>query len=119
MKIQPYESETFLREIQSTWDGLKPLYEQLHAYVRFKLHNFYGCDIVPKSGPIPAHVLGNMWAQSWTNIGKLARPYPDKPSIDVSEEMKKQGWTAKTMFEKADAFFISMGLEPMNEVTHF
>lgn len=37
MKIQPYESDTFVNEMEQTWKGLKPLYEQLHAYVRNKL----------------------------------------------------------------------------------
>jgi hypothetical protein len=37
MKVQPYESETFVSEMEETWKGLKPLYEQLHAYVRSKL----------------------------------------------------------------------------------
>lgn len=116
MKIQPYESATFIEEMEATWQNLKPLYDQLHAYVRYKLHKNYGCEVVPKTGPLPAHVLGNMWAQSWSNIADLVMPYPDKPSIDVTQEMKRQNWTPKTMFEKADAFFVSMGLEPMNEV---
>lgn len=115
MKIQPYESSTFIQEMESTWQNLKPLYDQLHAFVRYKLHEKYGCEVVPKTGPLPAHVLGNMWAQSWSNIGDLVMPYPDKPSIDVTKAMKEQKWTPKTMFEKADAFFQSLGLEPMNE----
>ena len=54
-----------------------------------------------------------MWAQRWNNIANILIPYPDKPSIDVSEEMVKQGWTAKIMFDKADEFFQSLGLPPM------
>ena len=41
MKNQPYESENFVSEMQSTWENLKPLYEQFHAYVRHKLYNHY------------------------------------------------------------------------------
>ncbi len=37
MKVRSYESETFVEEMAATWRGLKPLYEQLHAYVRNKL----------------------------------------------------------------------------------
>ena len=66
-------------------------------------------------GPLPAHLLGNMWAQSWDNIGDLVKPYPQKPSIDVTEEMQKQNWTPKIMFEKADDFFQSLGFEPMTQ----
>ncbi len=44
------------------------------------------------------------------------RPYPTKPSVDVTQAMKDQGWTPKIMFQKADEFFISLGLDPMPEV---
>ena len=115
MKVDPYESDTFIEEMEETWQGLKPLYEELHAYVRNKLNKFYGDDIVPNNGQIPAHLLGNMWAQSWGNIGDLVRPFPNKPSIDVSDEMVKKGWTAKLMFEKTDEFFQSMGMLKLPE----
>ena len=62
------------------------------------------------TGAMPAHILGNMWAQQWNNIADLVKPYPDKPSIDVTEAMVKQGWTPRIMFEKADDFFQSLGL---------
>ena len=92
----------------------QPLYEQLHAYVRHRLYETYG-EIVDPEGPIPAHLLGNMWAQSWVNIADLVKPYPNKAGIEVTEEMKKQGWTPKIMFEKADDFFQSIGFEPMTQ----
>merc|ERR1712106_912532 len=113
MKVDPYESDTFQQEMEETWLGLKPLYEQLHAYVRSKLHGFYGKDVVKNSGPLPAHLLGNMWAQSWSNIADILKPYPNKPSINVTGEMIKQGWTPTKMFQKADDFFQSMGLDKM------
>merc|ERR1719384_59641 len=99
--------------MDETWLGLKPLYEQLHAYVRNKLHKYYGKDIVENGGPLPAHLLGNMWAQSWNNIADIVKPFPDKPSINVTGEMVKQGWTQRKMFQKADEFFQSMGLDKM------
>ena len=113
MKIDSYESSTFQQEMEETWQGLKPLYEQLHAYVRHKLNKFYGDNVVEDRGQLPAHLLGNMWAQSWNNIGGIVKPYPNKPSINVTGEMVKQGWTAKIMFEKADDFFQSLGLDPV------
>ena len=93
----------------------QPLYEQLHAYVRQKLHEKYGNAVVDPEGPIPAHLLGNMWGQSWNHISDMLKPYPKKPSIDVTDEMKKQEWTPKIMFEKADEFFQSIGFEPMTD----
>ena len=41
MKTDVYESDTFMEEMAETWEGLKPLYEQLHAYVRHKLVERY------------------------------------------------------------------------------
>merc|ERR1719419_643466 len=113
MKVDPYESKTFQMDMEETWQGLKPLYEQLHAYVRNKLHQRYGDDVVKNSGPLPAHLLGNMWAQSWSNIADILKPYPAKPSINVTGEMIRQGWTPTKMFQKADDFFQSMGMDPM------
>jgi len=113
MKIVDYESSTFKEEMESTWQGLKPLYQELHAYVRTKLNKHYGDEVVPRSGPIPAHLLGNMWAQQWNNIADLLTPFPQKPNINVTGEMIRQGWTQEKMFQKADDFFQSMGLDPM------
>ena len=113
MKVSSYESETFQEDIEETWLELKPLYQQLHAYVRNKLHNYYGKGIVENEGPIPAHLLGNMWAQNWRNILDIVIPFPDKPSINVTGEMVRQGWNQTYMFKKADEFFQSMGLDKM------
>jgi len=113
MKVVDYESDTFMQEMEETWQGLKPLYQQLHAYVRSKLNKVYGDKVVKKDGTIPAHLLGNMWAQQWNNLADILIPYPSKPSINVTGEMVKQNWTPKKMFKKAEDFFTSMGLDPM------
>ena len=116
MRIESFESEAFLQELEEAWNNLKPLYDQLHGYVRHNLHKFYGCKIVDKSGPIPAHLLGNMWAENWQNILDLVQPFPNKPNIEVTKEMKKQNWTPKMMFKKAEELFISLGFEKMTQV---
>ena len=74
MFLESYESPTFLREMAKTWNSLKPLYEQLHAYVRFRLYKHYSCTVLEKDGPLPAHLLGDMWAQSWRGISHIATP---------------------------------------------
>ena len=61
-------AEDFLDETDRVWDELKPLYDALHCHVRDELSNYYGEEIVPKNGNLPAHLLGNMWGQSWSNI---------------------------------------------------
>jgi peptidyl-dipeptidase A len=66
--------EAFSAEMERLWQQVKPLYDSLHTYTRFKLRQAYGASVVPASGPIPAHLLGNMWAQSWDNLYPLLKP---------------------------------------------
>ena len=67
---------------EALWLDLKPFYEELHAYVRFKLRKHY--PSVKEKDPIPAHILGNMWAQSWVNIYDLVVPFPGNASFSCS-----------------------------------
>ena len=90
MKVDVTESDTFMEEMEATWQGLKPLYSQLHAYVRNKLVERYGQEVVSTAGALPAHLLGNMWAQSWNNIGDMLTPYPAKPSHDVTSALVRR-----------------------------
>lgn len=53
-----YETDTFEQDVKRLYDELRPLYQQLQAYVRRKLKQRYGEDKFPKSGHIPAHILG-------------------------------------------------------------
>jgi len=79
----------FAVETERLWDQVKPLYTQLHCYVRGRLHQKYG-DLVPENGLIPADLLGNMWAQQWGNIYDLVEPYPGIDSLDVSATLRKR-----------------------------
>lgn len=83
-----YEASTFESDVKTLYDELLPLYEQLHAYVRQKLKNKYGTALFPDTGHIPAHLLGNMWSQSWSNIYDLLTPYPNAISVDITKKMK-------------------------------
>ena len=82
---------TFKMILESLWVELRPLYLQLHAYVRRQLRLQYGENIVSKDGPIPAHLFGNMWSQTWGYIAKFSTPYPGKNLPDVSDAMVEQG----------------------------
>src|SRR5262249_23063480 len=59
-------------------------------HVRDKLNAKYGDAVVPKQGLIPAHLLGNMWAQQWSNIYPLVEPYKGVASLDVTAALMKQ-----------------------------
>ena len=81
--------DDFAKEFDRLWDQVRPLYLSLHAYVRTKLREKYG-DAVPASGPIPAHLLGNMWAQNWDNIYPLVAPANADPGYDLTAILKKR-----------------------------
>jgi peptidyl-dipeptidase A len=94
------------------WQQVAPLYEQLHCYVRDRLADRYP-GVVAKSGTIPAHVLGNMWAQSWGNVYDLVEPYPGVASLDVTRALEQKQWTPRQLVELGEGFFVSLGLKPL------
>ncbi|KAM4525933.1 angiotensin-converting enzyme [Fundulus diaphanus] len=108
-----YETATFREDLERLYKTIEPLYLNLHAFMRRKLYNFYGPKYINLKGPIPAHLLGNMWAQSWSNIYNMMIPFPGKPSLDVTGEMVRQGYNATRMFRLAEEFFTSLGLKEM------
>lgn len=65
--LYEYEDSTFEQQLENIFDQIRPLYQQLHAYMRYKLNQKYG-NLVPLKGAIPMHILGNMWGQSWDNV---------------------------------------------------
>ncbi|XP_021941995.1 angiotensin-converting enzyme-like [Zootermopsis nevadensis] len=113
--LKDYESPDFRDQVSRLWDQVQPLYLQIHAYVRRKLRETYGEKLVTRRGPIPAHLLGNIWSQTWNNIMDISAPYPEKEAIDVTPQMKKQGYTPLKMFKLAEEFFISLNLSAMPE----
>lgn len=106
-----YEVDDLESMVEGFWNELRPLYQELHAYVRYKLSQKY--SQMSSKGPIPAHLLGNMWAQSWVNIYDLIEPYKNKASLDVRASMVQQNYTALKMVKLAESFFISIGLEKL------
>lgn len=53
-----YEEADTEDQFSDLWAEIKPLYQQIHAYVRRLLRIKYGEDVVSAKGPIPAHLLG-------------------------------------------------------------
>jgi len=101
--------EQFPAEMDRLWAQVKPLYDDLHCYVRARLQEKYGKDLVKDDAPIPAHLLGNMWAQEWTKIYPLVEPYPDAAQLDVTSAMTRMGLTPEKMMAIGMGFFTSIG----------
>ncbi|WP_440055879.1 M2 family metallopeptidase [Pseudoalteromonas sp. T1lg65] len=108
-------ADDFAKELDRIWGQVKPLYDSLHCHVRAKLGEKYGEDKVPQDKPIPAHLLGNMWAQSWGNIYDLVAPENADPGYDVTELLAKHNYDEIKMVKGAEKFFTSMGFAPLPE----
>ncbi|XP_060075095.1 angiotensin-converting enzyme-like [Ylistrum balloti] len=110
-----YETPSFEEDVKSLYEQLRPLYENLHAYVRRKLINKYGKQYFPDNGHIPAHLFGNMWSQEWINIYDLVEPYPEATSVNITAKMIEKGYNITYMYRVAEEFFTSIGFEAMPE----
>lgn len=108
-----YEDSEFFFTVQELWTRIQPLYRKLFTFVRKGLVRYHGTDIVRRDGPIPAHLLGNMWAQNWQPIKSLVHREPIQ-TPDVSANMIRQNYTPQKIFQVAEEFFTSMGLPPMS-----
>lgn len=108
-------SADFGNEVDRLWGQVKPFYDALHCHVRAELGNYYGEDIVPQDKPIPAHLLGNMWAQSWGNIYDIVKPKQDMRVVDVTQALKDNNVDQMQMVKTGEAFFSSLGFDPLPE----
>jgi len=103
----------FQDETSRLWNQVKPLYDELHCHVRATLSDHYGEDKVPLDQPIPAHLLGNMWSQSWENIYDMLEPYPGAGELDVTATLVAEDYSPQDMVRSAESFYVSMGLDPL------
>ena len=105
-------ADDFSKELDRLWDQVRPLYLSLHAYVRTRLHQKYG-SLVPENGPIPADLLGNIWAQDWSNIYKLVAPKDADPGYDLTQILKARKTEPLQMVKYGEGFFKSLGFDPL------
>ena len=109
-------AEQFPQELDKAWGQVKPFYDSLHCYVRGKLGEHYGTEIVPQDQAIPAHILGNMWAQDWKYIYDLVKPPKELDGdIDITALLQKNNYTVEKMFKTGEGFFSSLGFDPLPE----
>ena len=107
--------DEFAAELDRLWGQVRPLYEALHCHVRAELREHYGAEAVPAGGPIPAHLLGNMWAQSWDNVYDLVAPAGADPGYDLTERLRAAGHDPLSMVRSGESFFSSLGFAPLPE----
>lgn len=105
--------DAFEKEMERLWTDVRPLYESLHCYVRARLQAKYGKELVPDGKPIPAHLLGNMWAQTWDNVYDLVKPKDDDSGLDMTALVKAKVKDEKDMVRYGERFFTGLGLPPL------
>ena len=103
----------FSKEVDRLWEQVKPLYLALHTYTRARLRFRYGDAVVKKDGPIPAHLLGNMWAQSWDNLYPLLAPPRGDPGFDLTQIIQARKMDAREMARYGERFYVSLGFKPL------
>ena len=109
-------ADDFAAAKEQLWEDVKPLYMALHTYVRWKLNEKYGDAVQPKTGPIRADLLGNMWAQEWGNIYPLVAPEgAGDIGYDLTSLIEQKGLSEKDMVKTGEGFFSSLGFAPLPE----
>lgn len=102
----------FTAEVDRLWAQVQPLYVSLHAYMRMKLRARYG-DVVPREGPLPAHLLGNIWAQDWSNVFDLAWSGESGPGYSLNDTFERRRTSPVDMVRMGERFYSSLGFAPL------
>ena len=105
--------DAFAAEVDRLWTQVQPLYLALHTYVRSKLAEKYGAGVLPANGMLPAHLLGNMWAQDWSNIYPFVAAPPSGQGYDLTKELTRRKVDERGMVKYAEGFFTSLGYQPL------
>ncbi|GFU21407.1 angiotensin-converting enzyme [Nephila pilipes] len=114
LELNEYEDANFEKYMAKQIEKLRPFFEEMHAYVRRKLIENYEEENIREDGPIPAHLLGDMYAQTWDSINPIVIPYPKSLGVpNVTEAMLKKKMKPIDMFIMAENFFTSIGLKRM------
>ncbi|XP_055378319.1 angiotensin-converting enzyme-like protein Ace3 [Condylostylus longicornis] len=101
--------------IKKLWLKIKPFYINLHGVLRnalWKKYFFENMNILTRTGPIPAHILGNMWSSDWSSYEKLLLPFEE---LRLEDQISKTNWTTLDMVKRADDFYRSLGLNPVTK----
>ena len=109
-------ADEFATLTDKLWLEVKPLYDELHTFVRGKLNAKYGDAVQAKTGPIRADLLGNMWAQEWGNIYDIVAPAGSGDiGYDIGDLLKAKNLDEIGMVKIGEGFFSSLGFAPLPE----
>jgi peptidyl-dipeptidase A len=105
--------DAFAATVERLWSQLEPMYKNLQCYARARLNDKYGSAVQPRTGPIRADLLGNMWAQSWSNVYDELAPANNTFGYDLTTALQAKGYDVVKMVKTAEGFYISLGFPPL------
>jgi peptidyl-dipeptidase A len=105
--------QQFDADLDRLWEQVRPLYLSLYTFVRARLSQKYGAQVVPTGGPIPAHLLGNPWAQAWGNVFPILGLPEHSSGYDLTELLKSKNLDARGMVKYGENFYKSLGFAPL------
>ena len=105
--------EEFAKTVEGLWSQLEPMYKNLQCYARARLNDKYGDAVQPRTGPIRADLLGDMWAQTWGNVYDLLAPKSAGLGYDLTQELVKHDYDAIKLVKTAENFYTSIGFAPL------
>jgi peptidyl-dipeptidase A len=105
--------EQFVHTIDRLWSQVEPLYKKLHCYARARLNEKYGDAVQPRTGPIRADLLGNMYGLTWSNIYDVLAPKNLSLGYDLTEALQREGYDAIKIVKTAENFYKSIGFTPL------
>jgi len=109
------DPDAFAAETDRLWKQVEPFYKNLHCYVRARLNDQYGDAVQPRTGPIRADLLGNMWAQQWGNIYEVVAPRTVKSSYSLDDLLVAKGYDPVKLVKTGENFYSSLGMKPLPE----
>jgi peptidyl-dipeptidase A len=105
--------DAFAATVERLWSQLEPMYKNLQCYARARLNDKYGNAVQPRTGPIRADLLGNMWAQSWSNVYDELAPANNTFGYDLTTALQAKGYDVVKMVKTAEGFYTSLGFPPL------
>ena len=105
--------DQFSADVDRLWEQVRPLYLSLYTFVRARLSQKYGPQIVPPNSPMRADLLGNPWAQSWGNVFPLLALPENSSGYDLTELLRAKNLDAHAMVKYGENFYTSLGFDPL------
>ncbi|XP_055849641.1 angiotensin-converting enzyme-like [Episyrphus balteatus] len=104
-----------LTQMERIMNETRPLYMQLHAFIRNQLNKKYGDSVIKPNGIIPDHLFRQVIAQTWTNASIIEDAFPLAQLPPYEKILKQKHYDATELYKTADEFYKSLGFDSLPE----